>query len=156
MIARSNDRIRKAGNVTDDATMKVERFFKRMRIESHAGHTLLHIGEMEIWDGADLALLREGLTQIIERDRDRDIAVDMTFVKYIPSGFFGMLFDWFEKRKVQFYLLNPQPNVQSMLWFRQFFEQQPGGLWRLEPKGLSTLPVMDDAEISLSALEAMG
>ncbi|ODA30000.1 MULTISPECIES: STAS domain-containing protein [Planctopirus] len=156
MIARSNDRLHKAINVTEDATMKVERFFKRMRIEPHAGHTLLHIGDMEIWDGADLALLREGLTQIIERDRDRDIAVDMTFVKYIPSGFFGMLFDWFEKRKVQFYLLNPQPNVQSMLWFRQFFEPCSAGLWRLEPKGLRTLPVMDDAEISLSTLEAMG
>ena len=70
--------------------MTLQRHFKRMRIDVQDGVHLLHIGEMEIWDGADLALLREGLFKLIEHEHCRAIAIDMRFVKYIPSGFFGM------------------------------------------------------------------
>ena len=41
-----------------------QRYFKRMLIEVQDELHLLHVGEMDIWDGADLALLREA-----ERDR---------------------------------------------------------------------------------------
>ena len=74
--------------------MSVQRRFKRMLIEVQDDLLLLHVGEMDIWDGADLALLREGLFNLIEREHVRSIAIDMRFVKYIPSGFFGMLYDW--------------------------------------------------------------
>ena len=77
--------------------MSYVRNFKRMIIDvQDDGTHLLHLGEIEIWDGADLALLREGLAQLIEKDHCRSIIVDMQYVKYIPSGFFGMLFDWYE------------------------------------------------------------
>lgn len=119
--------------------MTLTRFFKRMAIEPVGKVLVLRIGEMEIWDGADLALLREGLTQIIERDGARAIAIDMTYVKYIPSGFFGMLVDWQEKRNVSFWLTTPQPNVQAMLWFRQFFRPTDSG-WH----ELSREPIRDE------------
>lgn len=120
--------------------MTQQRRFKRMVIDVMEDNTyLLHMGEMDIWDGADLALLREALTQFIERDRCRSIVVDMQHVKYIPSGFFGMLFDWHEKRDVWFGLTTPQPNVQRMLWFQQFFRRSHTGWFELHPEGRDIL-----------------
>src|SRR4029077_10212826 len=84
------------------------------------GFTVLKLGEMEIWDGADMALLRESLTRLVKAEKHRRIGIDMTHVKYIPSGFFGMLFDWYETG-VQIRLYAPQPNVRMMLWFNHFF-----------------------------------
>lgn len=125
--------------------MKLQSHFKRMQIDIEDGVHLLHVGEMEIWDGADLALLREGLFHLIERERCRAIAIDMTYVKYIPSGFFGMLVDWQEKRGVWFALTPPQPNVQRMLWFRRFFQQNAEGLFELQTEPLeSMLPTAID------------
>ncbi len=120
--------------------MTQQRRFKRMVIDVMDDNTyLLHMGEMDIWDGADLSLLREGLAQFIERDHCRSIVVDMQHVKYIPSGFFGMLFDWHEKRDVWFGLTTPQPNVQRMLWFQQFFRRVDSGWFELNPEGRDVL-----------------
>jgi hypothetical protein len=115
--------------------MTPQRRFKRMVIDVLDDGLLLHMGAMEIWDGADLALLREALATLIEREGCRSITVDMQFVKYIPSGFFGMLFDWHEKRDVAFALTPPQPNVQRMLWFQQFFRQADHGWYELYAEG---------------------
>lgn len=112
--------------------MTVQRRFKRMLIEVRDGFHLLMLGEMEIWDGADLALLREGLFRLINGEECDAIAIDMRYVKYIPSGFFGMLFDWQEKCGTRFVLTPPQPNVQRMLWFRQFFKVTADGLFEMQ------------------------
>ena len=85
------------------------------------GSHVIHLGDMEIWDGADLALLRETLVHLFHKMRSRRFGVDMTYVKYVPSGFFGMLFDWYEKG-VEIQLYSPQPQVSGMLWFRRFFQ----------------------------------
>ena len=107
--------------------MAAQRRFKRMLIENRDGVLLLQLGEMEIWDGADLALLREGLFQLINVESSESIVIDMQYVKYIPSGFFGMLFDWQDKCGTRFALTPPQANVQRMLWFRQFFKLNTDG-----------------------------
>lgn len=143
MIARSHVETEER-QFRDIAPMKVERSFKRMRIQPRNGGLYLHIGEMEIWDGADLALLREGLAQLIERERAKAVTIEMGFVKYIPSGFFGMLFDWTERKNVKFFLTPPQANVQQMLWFRQFFDPTDDGRYRLEPKGVIELDIPAD------------
>lgn len=119
--------------------MTIQKYFKRMLIEVQDDLHLLHVGEMDIWDGADLALLREGLFKLIEQEGCRSIAIDMAYVKYIPSGFFGMLFDWQEKRGVQFALTTPQPNVQRMLWFQRFFQLNAVGLYELQTEQVSTI-----------------
>jgi anti-anti-sigma regulatory factor len=106
---------------------------KLMRVLPNDGFAVMHLGEMEIWDGADMALLRESLTRLIKADKQRSIGVDMTYVKYIPSGFFGMLFDWFETG-VQIRLYAPQPNVRRMLWFNQFFEAAGQDCFELAPQ----------------------
>ena len=119
--------------------MTLQRRFKRMLIDVQDDLLLLHVGEMDIWDGADLALLREGLFKLIEQEQCRSIAIDMRFVKYIPSGFFGMLFDWQEKRGVQFALTPPQPNVQRMLWFQRFFHLNAAGLYELQTESVTAM-----------------
>jgi len=104
--------------------------FDRMEIHDWDGVHVLDLGQMDIWDGADLSLLREVLARLIENDGHRLIGVNMQHVKYIPSGFFGMLFDWHEKGSA-IYLYSPQPNVGNMLWFRQFFEGEGNGRYLL-------------------------
>lgn len=135
--------------------MTVQRRFKRMLIDVQNGIHFLQLGEMEIWDGADLALLREGLFRLIDGEDCESIAIDMRYVKYIPSGFFGMLFDWQEKAGTRFTLTPPQPNVQRMLWFRQFFKLNPDGLYEMqnEPTG-SIIPQETDSETCLSSQTA--
>lgn len=106
---------------------------KFMRVFPNGGVTVLDLGDMEIWDGADMALLRESLTRLIKFEKHRSIGIDLTHVKYIPSGFFGMLFDWYETG-VKIRLYSPQPNVLKMLWFNQFFEPVTDGCYQLAPR----------------------
>lgn len=135
--------------------MTVQRRFKRMLIETRDGVLLLQLGEMEIWDGADLALLREGLFHLIADEQCESIAIDMRFVKYIPSGFFGMLFDWQEKCGTRFSLTPPQPNVQRMLWFRQFFKLNATGLYDMQTEPAeSLLPLEASSPAYLSSQTA--
>lgn len=135
--------------------MTVQRRFKRMLIEDRDGVQLLQLGEMEIWDGADLALLREGLFHLISDEEQDSIAIDMRFVKYIPSGFFGMLFDWQEKCGTRFALTPPQPNVQRMLWFRQFFKLNSSGLFEMQSEPVEALlPLEQNPDSYLSSQTA--
>lgn len=107
---------------------------KRMTIHLWNKTSVLDLGQIEIWDGADLALLRDTLSEQVENGV-RHLGVNMQYVKYIPSGFFGMLYDWQEKG-IEIRLYSPQPNVAEMLWFRQFFELTEDGSYLLqrEPK----------------------
>lgn len=103
---------------------------ERIEIYETNGNVVLDMGPIEIWDGADLSLIRDMLVRVIEEQGNDHVAVDMSFVKYVPSGFFGMLFDWFEKG-VTIHLLTPQMNVQAMLWFQRFFEEAEEGAFKL-------------------------
>lgn len=91
------------------------------------GVMVVSIGDMEIWDGADLSLIRDTLFALISKDGCSSIGVDMRYVQYVPSGFFGMLFDWFE-RGVQVRLYHPRERVRNMLWFRMFFDMPGNGV----------------------------
>jgi hypothetical protein len=108
---------------------------QRMKINNIRGVAVMDLGAIEIWDGADLALLRETLYRLVDVDKHQAIGVNMTYVKYVPSGFFGMLYDCHE-RGIEVFLYTPQPNVANMLWFRQFFGHTQDGCFQLhsEPK----------------------
>jgi anti-anti-sigma regulatory factor len=105
---------------------------KRQRLDIRAENdtAIVALEDMEIWDGADLALLREALTGLIEQDGYRSLGVDLSSVKYIPSGFFGMLFEWYDAG-LQIRLYAPQENVAQMLWFRMFFQHEVNDTYRL-------------------------
>ncbi|MEM9703514.1 MAG: STAS domain-containing protein [Planctomycetota bacterium] len=113
--------------------------FDRIKIEDRGGYNVLDLGAVDIWDGADLSLLRESLTILIADQGCTAVGVDLSHVKYIPSGFFGMLFDWRE-RGVDIRLYHPQPNVAAMIWFRQFAEPMGGGVYDLVGENRIELP----------------
>lgn len=104
---------------------------KRLTITWEGGVTLISLGTMEIWDGADLALIRDTLIEQYHDFGRRELAVDMTTVKYIPSGFFGMLSEWTD-RGVSISVRGVQENVANMLWFQQFFIQSAPGIYHLQ------------------------
>ncbi len=138
---------------------------KRNSVDVRDGYHFIVMGEMEIWDGADLALLRETLSRLVDTEKNTAIGVDMTFVKYIPSGFFGMLYDYRE-RGIAVRLSTPQPHVKEMLWFREFFEEGQPGVFELKQRGQtsrSTVPanasasapwLMADRPTSAEAIES--
>ncbi len=105
---------------------------KYLRLFDLDNATIIDLGDMEIWDGADLALLRESLVRVASQHPEA-IGVDMTYVKYIPSGFFGMLFDYHEQG-LKMRLLSPQPNVVRMLWFSRFFKPISSNCFELRPE----------------------
>lgn len=96
-----------------------------LTLQRQRAATIIDIGDMEIWDGADLSLIRDTLTRLIHKERRRSIAIQMRTVKYVPSGFFGMLYDWWEQG-ISVRLIAPQARVERMLWFQRFFEHEGG------------------------------
>jgi hypothetical protein len=102
-----------------------------LHVRTVRGISVVDIGDMEIWDGADLSLVRDTLTVLIARRHRRSVGIDMRHVKYVPSGFFGMLYDWFESG-ISVYLVSPTDRVENMLWFQRFFAPDRAGMWRLE------------------------
>jgi hypothetical protein len=136
-----------------------------LKLRDRRGVALVDIGDMEIWDGADLSLIRDTLSRLIVKDKRRSIGVQMRHVKYVPSGFFGMLYDWFEQG-IEVRLFAPLPRVQEMLWFKQFFELESDHCYVLcegngEYAGVCDAEVEGDAEAQWAAervttLDALG
>lgn len=108
---------------------------QRLTIETDGPTATVGLDHIEIWDGADLALLREVLTELIHKESFRGIGVNLESVKYIPSGFFGMLYEWYEGG-IDIHLHSPQPNVEQMLWFRMFFNQNANGSFSLNDEAV--------------------
>lgn len=108
---------------------------------------VVDIGDMEIWDGADLSLIRDTLNQLIIKQRRRAIGIQMRSVKYVPSGFFGMLYDWHDQG-ITVRLFAPQPRVTGMLWFQRFFELDGKDCYVLRdnPESYDDLLERDDGE----------
>ncbi|MFM7057447.1 MAG: hypothetical protein ACKO2P_11060 [Planctomycetota bacterium] len=93
---------------------------------------LVGLDVLEIWDGADLIVLREALSSLVQLEGRLSVGVDMASVMHIPSGFFGMLFEWYESG-VEVLLYAPRVHVQQMLWFRMYFREDArrSGVYRL-------------------------
>jgi hypothetical protein len=104
---------------------------KRLLLTNHGSTTVIGVGEMDIWDGADLALIRDTLHELIEEQGLRDVGIEMKSVKYVPSGFFGMLSEW-NDLGVRITLHFVQPIVQRMLWFRHFFLEIDANCYQLQ------------------------
>lgn len=103
---------------------------KKLQMDERDGMLVMNMGNMDIWDGADLSLLRDTLYEIIVQDHVNKIGINMDTVKCIQSGFFGMLIDWHD-RGIQIFLVEPLPNVRRMLWFRRFAAPVSQGLFEL-------------------------
>ena len=110
--------------------MAERKYTHGLEVSQLDGMTVVNIGDMEIWDGADLSLIRDTLFRLVLQEGIDAFAVDMRSVQYVPSGFFGMLFDWME-RGVDVRIYHPRERVQKMLWFRKFFKQLNQDVYKL-------------------------
>ena len=96
------------GGMNSMSTRRPQRLSCRVQDQT----AIVCLNDMEIWDGADLSKLREVLTQMIIKDGYRSVGVDLSTVKYIPSGFFGMLYEWYESG-VEVTLCSPRRHVAA-------------------------------------------
>jgi hypothetical protein len=110
--------------------MAERKYTHGLKLRVDEGVVVIDIGSMEIWDGADLSLIRDTLFRLIAQEETTAVGVNMRYVQYIPSGFFGMLYDWLEQG-IQIRLYFPRPRVQRMLWFRRFFTPLAPGVYGL-------------------------
>lgn len=101
-----------------------------LTVSHQSGCQVIALGPMEIWDGTHLALLRDALVRLVIDQQQRSIGIDMSCVQHLPSGFFGMLCDWFDQG-VAVRLFSPRPRVTTMLWFRQFFRAESAEIYYL-------------------------
>ena len=124
--------------------MAERKYIHGLTIRQDAKAVILDIGEMEIWDGADLSLIRDTLISMIRNEGQHSIGINMQYVKYVPSGFFGMLFDWFESG-VEVRLYQPTERVANMVWFRQFFLLEEGVCYTLHD-GSMCAPILAGEE----------
>lgn len=119
-------------------------------------NALLSIGTQQIWDKGDLMQLQAELDRLVARDQFESITIDTRYVEYVPSGFFGLLYD-FHLEGVRIWLCEPSPRMRRMIWFRQFlyridddlygFRQQPQLILVAPPetKNGSTVSAASDA-----------
>ena len=114
------------------STLISNRNLRPVTIKSYGEFRILNVGTMEIWDGAELSLIRETLQRLFEEEECRTLGVDMRFVKYVPSGFFGMLCDWHD-RGASIRVFGPMSHVKQMLWFSQFFRSIGDEFHELRP-----------------------
>ena len=110
--------------------MAERKYTHGMQLQQEDGVTIVTLGDMEIWDGADLSLLRDTLTSLTGKKRKQSIGIDMTCVKHVPSGFFGLLCDCHD-RGASVRLYSPQSRITQMLWFRKFFLSENETVFRL-------------------------
>lgn len=96
------------------------------------GRWELAVGDKEVWDGSDLALLRDS-HQKIAGENVKVVAIQMRGVKMPHTGFFGLTYDW-AVDGWQVLLLDPTAEVQRFLWFRTFMEESAPRVFELHPE----------------------
>lgn len=111
--------------------MAERKYTHGLTLTREQGALVIDIGDMEIWDGADLSLVRDTLAQLIRQQSKQCIGINMQHVQFVPSGFFGMLFDWHDAG-IEIRLFRPRERVRNMLWFRKFFQLVDSGVYRLQ------------------------
>ncbi|MBT5020763.1 hypothetical protein N9153_01110 [Planctomicrobium sp.] len=110
--------------------MAERKYTHGLKLSLRGNVTVLNIGNMEIWDGADLSLVRDTFFRLVREDDITSLGVDVGYVQHVPSGFFGMLYDWYE-RGVDITLFGPGERLQQMLWFRKFFSESEDSIYIL-------------------------
>ncbi|MBL4885389.1 MAG: hypothetical protein JKY95_12750 [Planctomycetaceae bacterium] len=112
---------------------------QRISVQELNGTVSLDMGAIEIWDGADLALLRETVARLTEQEQKKSLSFAMTHVKYVPSGFFGMLLDCYD-RGIRIQLVCPTHYVTGMLWFQRFFAKSSQEAYQLHSGPEENIP----------------
>lgn len=85
---------------------------------------LLSLDQTEIWGGPQLIRIRDEMKQRLQHPGTRSVTIDISSVKHLPSGFFGLLHD-LRDHGLDVKLLGVQDPIAAMEWFRRFFEACP-------------------------------
>ena len=119
---------------------------KRLKMVHRADATIINLGEMEIWDGADLALIRDTLFEMIVEQNHESVGVDMTLGQIRPQRILRHAQRLERQGDPQSSCILRQPNVREMLWFRQFFVPAADDCFLLTAQSVSDLSadVADD------------
>lgn len=107
--------------------------------------TILAIPKAQIWDNEAFCLFRERVKERPYHARRHPVVLRMAGVGYLASGFFGMLMDWCDQG-IPVVLIEPEPNVRAMLWFREFTTTDRDGVIRVGERPGRTVPSWMDAE----------
>ncbi len=111
-------------------------------IESKLGVDVVSLGETEDWAHSDLIRVRDTMARLVSVEKRRRVGIDMSHARTLPCGFFGMLCDLYESG-VDIRLHAPQPCVQRMVWFRQFFEETGTDVFRFSKEQRKQLLLPD-------------
>ena len=85
---------------------------------------LLTLNDAEIWTGADLCRLRDTIHRRI-RSGQTSICLDLSHVKRLPAGFFGMPC-CLQDQGIDVTLFETQSCIRDLIWFRRFFCSDAG------------------------------
>ena len=95
---------------------------------------LLTLDESGLWTGSNLCRLRSAIKDRLEDGFD-SVTVDMTYVRHLPSGFFGYLCELHESG-TRVRLFRPADEVQGLEWFWRFFEPDADSVYRFREEPL--------------------
>jgi len=85
-----------------------------LRVYETGPLTVVGFGADELPDRIDLAECRDEIRELLELHDCKDLAFDLTGVRYIPSGMLGLLAS-LTKLGVQVHLYNPSSDVREVL-----------------------------------------
>jgi len=85
-----------------------------LRVYETGPVTVLGFGGQGIVDQIDLGQCRTELLELLEQHGCRVLGLDLTGVRYVPSGFLGLLAS-FRRQGIDVHLYNPSEDVREVL-----------------------------------------
>jgi anti-anti-sigma factor len=86
--------------------------------------TVVGFGGREILDQIDLSQCRSEIVALVEKNKCRTLAFDLTGVKLIPSGMLGLLAS-LRRMSVEVHLYNPSADIAEVLQVTRLNEVMP-------------------------------
>ncbi len=85
-----------------------------LRVYETGALTVVGFGSDDLPDHIDLAECREEIVELLQLHDCKDLAFDLTGVRYIPSGMLGLLAS-LKRLGIQVHLYNPSGDVREVL-----------------------------------------
>jgi anti-sigma B factor antagonist len=76
--------------------------------------TVVGFGGRDVLDDTNVAVCREQMLSLIDEHGCRQMHVDLTGVRLVPSGLLGLLAT-IRRRDIEVHLYNPSPDVRDVL-----------------------------------------
>ena len=88
--------------------------FASLEVVRNGERTIVSFGGRELLDQVNLLACRDQITELIQRNQTKTLAIDLSGVRLIPSGVLGLLASLRDTvERIQ--ILNPRDNVREAL-----------------------------------------